>query len=657
MANKRPARKPGADEHVPIPAPLRPRPALDYQLDKKPEHRVLSVLRSLTPGLNYLAKRYSWRWLRVDGIAGVAVAAYLIPQVMAYSAIVNVPPVASLWATLAAIVAYVVLGSSRILSSGPESTIALMTGVAIAPLAAQNPDRAVALSATLALIVAGWSLLARLLRAGIIAELLSTPLLAGYLAGGAVLMVVGQLGKLTGTSYEGGTIVEEVRGFLGVATDTDWLTLAVAASTLAVILLLRWLRPSLPGPLIAVVLATVASVVFNLESYGVAVVGEVPSGLPVPHLPEVTFEDVKMLVLAGLGITIVGYSDIMLIARGFPLAPAEGETAADLRPNPQAELTAMAGVHAMVGVFSGYPVSASGSRTALAIAGGARSQVYSLVAALCIVAVLFFAGPLMAPLPWAALGAVVLYAAGKLVSIPEFRRLWRFRRREFMLAVTALVGTVVIGILQGVVLAIALSLVEMLYRLARPHEGVLGRVPGVDGMHDVDDYPDARTLPGCMFYRYDAPLFFANVGDMRERVDKLIAIENEAYPDSPVRWFVLNVEANVEIDITAADGLRELARELADRGIHLGLARVKNDLYQPLERAGVIDVIGKEMLFATLPVAEESYLRWALAHEPSQPIETPEQAIENEPADSSLPWHRPDADDEPAEGRDPDSGR
>ena len=186
-----------------------------------------------------------------------------------------------------------------------------------------------------------------------------------------------------------------------------------------------------------------------------AVVGEVPSGLPVPGLPDVTFEDVKMLLLAGLGITIVGYSDIMLIARGFPLAPAEGETAADLRPDPQAELVAMAGVHAMVGVFSGYPVSASGSRTALAIAGGARSQVYSLVAALCIVAVLFFAGPLMAPLPWAALGAVVLYAAGKLVSIPEFRRLWRFRRREFMLAVATLVGTVVIGILQGVVLAIA----------------------------------------------------------------------------------------------------------------------------------------------------------------------------------------------------------
>src|SRR3954471_10485042 len=491
---------------VPIPAHLRPRRAVDYELDAKPDHPFRSALRNLTPGLNYLTRSYQRRWLRRDGIAGVAVAAYLIPQVMAYSALIGVPPVASLWTALAAIVAYAVLGSSRILSSGPESTVALMTGVAIAPPAAHNPDRAVALSATLALIVAGWCVLARLLRAGIIADLLSTPLLAGYLAGSAVLMVVSQLDKVTGTSFEGGSIIDEARGFLGVATDTDWLPLTIAASTLAVILLLTWLVPSLPGPLIAVTLATAASAVLNLESYGVAVVGHVPSGLPYPHLPAVTFDDVKMLLLAGLGITIVGYSDVMLIARGFPLTPVEGETAADLRPDPQAELVAMAGVHAMVGMFSGYPVSASGSRTALAIAGRAGSQVYSLVAALCVIAVLFFAGPLMAPLPWAALGGVVLYAASKLVSIPEFRRLWLFRRREFVLAVITLVGTVVVGILQGVVLAIALSLLVMLFRLARPHEGVLGRVPGIAGMHDVDDYPDARTIPGCMFYRYDAPL-------------------------------------------------------------------------------------------------------------------------------------------------------
>ncbi|MBK6955004.1 MAG: STAS domain-containing protein [Actinomycetales bacterium] len=303
-----------------------------------------------------------------------------------------------------------------------------------------------------------------------------------------------------------------------------------------------------------------------------------------------------------------------------------------------------------MGLFSGYPVSASGSRTALAIAGRARSQAYSLVAGLCVVAVLFFAGPLMALLPSAALGAVVFYAAGKLVSIPDFKRLWAFRRREFMLAIIAMLGTVIIGILQGVLFAIALSLLEMLHRLARPHEGVLGRVPGIAGMHDVADYPDARTIPGCIFYRYDAPLFFANVGDLRERVDRVISVENAAYPDAPVRWFILNVEANVEVDITAADALRELAQELADRGIELGLARVKFDLYEPLDRAGVIDIIGKDMLFATLPVAEEAYLRWALkqADNAQSESELDEVAdlVDAEQSSSLLPWDRPDEDDD-----------
>jgi len=464
-------------------------------------------------------------------------------------------------------------------------------------------------------------------------------------------MIVGQLGKVTGTSVDGESIVEQLRSFFSVVGQTKLPTLFVALATLAIILLIITLKPKWPAPLIAVVLATAASVLLHLEAQGVKVVGTVPSGLPMPHLPMVSGDEFKAMVWAGLGIAIVGYSDIMLISRGFPLTPGDGETKADVRADPQQELVAMAGVHAFVGLFSGYPVSASGSRTALAVAGGARSQAYSLVAGLCVVAVLFFAGPLMAGLPSAALGAVVFYAAGKLVSIPDFKRLWAFRRREFFLAIIAMLGTVVIGILQGVVFAIALSLLEMLHRLARPHEGVLGRVPGIAGMHDVADYPDARTIPGCIFYRYDAPLFFANVGDLRERVDRVIAVENRAYPESPVRWFILNVEANVEVDITAADALRELAQELADRGIELGLARVKFDLYEPLDRAGVIDVIGKDMLFATLPVAEEAYLKWAVARasegsaEPD--LQEVQEAVDAEPAHSLLPWDRPDEDDDP----------
>ena len=313
---------------------------------------------------------------------------------------------------------------------------------------------------------------------------------------------------------------------------------------------------------------------------------------------------------------VVAYSDNTLIGRAFKPAPdpQDPEPASSGDVDPQQELVALSGVHLAVGMVGGFPVSSSGSRTALAIAAGARSQVYSLVAAACIVAVLLVAGPLLSQLPAAALGAVVVYAASKLVSWHDIVRLARFRTSELLLAVLSCVGTVVFGILAGVGVAIALSLLEMTRRLARPHEGVLGRVEGLAGMHDVDDYPDATTLPGLIVYRYDAPLFFANVGDLRRRALLAVELENKADPAHPVRWFVLNVEANVEIDITAADGLRALHDDLAERGVRLGLARVKRDLRDPLHRAGLVELIGEDMLFPTLPVAEQAYVDWAAAH-------------------------------------------
>lgn len=590
--------------------PIRRRPAIAYELDEPPRASWRQTLPRLVPGLGVL-RRYPLRWLRLDAVAGIAVAAYLVPQVMAYAAIVNVPPVVGLWTALVACVGYAVIGGSRVLSVGPESTVALLAGATVAPLAGGDPARAVVLSSALCLVVAGWCLLARVLRLGIVANLLSQPLLVGYLAGGAVLMVVGQLGRITGTSVEGETILAQLRSFAGVVDETDWATLAVAAGTLALLVLVVVLRPRWPGPLIAVVAATVAAVALNLPDLGVAETGPVPVGLPAPHLPLISPAEWSTLLLAGLGVAVVAYSDNSLIARAFKPRPEPGEKIAEV--DPQQELVALGGVHLATGLFGGFPVSSSGSRTALAIASGARSQVYSLVAAACIVAVLFFAGPLLEHLPSAALGAVVIYAASKLISVSDLKRLARFRTSELVLAIIACLATVLLGILIGVGIAIALSLLEMLRRLARPHEGVLGRVEGLAGMHDIDDYPDATTLQGLMIYRYDAPLFFANVGDLRRRAVLAVDLENEADPTQPVRWFVLNVEANVEIDITAADGLRALHEDLADRGVRLGLARVKRDLLDPLERAGLVELIGSDMLFPTLPTAEEAYLAWAAA--------------------------------------------
>jgi MFS superfamily sulfate permease-like transporter len=272
------------------------------------------------------------------------------------------------------------------------------------------------------------------------------------------------------------------------------------------------------------------------------------------------------------------------------------------RVDPDQELVALAGVHVASGLVGGFPVSSSGSRTALALAAGARTQLYSLVAAVVVIVVLFAAGPLLSQLPAAALGAVVLYAASKLVSLAELVRLARFRRMELILALAALVGTLTFGILAGVGIAIALSILEMIHRLARPHEGVLGRVPGLAGMHDVDDYPDAKPVPGLLVYRYDAPLCFANAENFRRRA--LASLDAE--PEQP-QWFLLNAEANVEIDSTAAETLEALHAELARRGIVLALARVKQDLRDDLRAAGLLATIGEDRIFMTLPTAVAAF--------------------------------------------------
>ena len=594
------------------PAQLAPRPAVGYKLDPDKGPSLGYLLNKYAPGIGVL-RDYHRPWLRVDVFAGIAVAAYLVPQVMAYASIVGVPPVAGLWTALAALIVYAAVGGSRVLSVGPESTVALMAGATVAPLAGGDPARAVALTSALALVVAGWCIVARIVRLGIATDLLSTPLLVGYLAGAAVLMVVGQLGRLTGTEVSGDGIVEQVTSFIGVVSDSDLLTLAVGAGTLVLQLAVVRLRPRWPGPLIAVATATIVCAVADLADHGVAVVGEVPTGLPGVHFPAVSIDDFKRLAVAGLGVAIVAYGDNMLIERGFPAPP--DEHGGPSRPvDPDQELVALAGVHVASGLVGGFPVSSSGSRTALALADGARTQLYSLVAAAVVVVVLFAAGPLLAQLPAAALGAVVVYAASKLVSWRELVRLARFRRTELILALTALVGTITFGILAGVGIAIALSMLEMIQRLARPHEGVLGRVPGLAGMHDVDDYPDAVCLPGLIVYRYDAPLFFANISDLRRRALLAVEQENAADPEHPVRWFVLNVEANVEIDITAADGLRDLHADLARQGVRLGLARVKNDLRIALERANLVELIGADLMFPTLPVMEQEYLAWASEH-------------------------------------------
>jgi sulfate permease, SulP family len=574
------------------------------------EPRLRRAARVLLPGLSTLAG-YRRQWLRGDLLAGITVAAYLVPQVLAYATIAGLPPVAGLWAIVPALAVYVVLGSSRQLSVGPESTTALMTAAVVGPLAAGDPVRHAQLAAGLAVMVGLLCLLCWAMRLGFVADLLSRPILVGYLAGVAIIMMAGQLGKLTGVPVHGGTLFAQLASFVGHLSQMHLATLVFAAAVLAFLFIVQWRLPAVPGPLLAVLLATVAVAAFGLQDRGIRVIGAIPAGLPVPAL--VPLHDLRELLLPALGVLIVGYTDNMLTARAFAARHSHEIDA-------NQELLALGAANVGAGLLHGLPVSSSGSRTALGDAAGARTQLYSIVALASVVATLLFLGPLLTRFPTAALGAIVVYAAVRLIDLPGFRRLAAFRRNELLLAFCAFAGVLVFDILYGILLAVGLSVAETLVRVARPHDAIQGLVPGLAGMHDVDDYPQARTIPGLVVYRYDSPLFFANADDFRRRA--LAAVGRH---DGPVAWFILNTEANVEVDITALDALETLRSELDRRGVVLALARVKQDLRDDLDRYGLTVKIGPDHIFPTLPTAVAGYEEWQ-RHHPRHPDPPAEDA-------------------------------
>ncbi|MGW4755949.1 SulP family inorganic anion transporter [Streptomyces chartreusis] len=558
--------------------------------------------RHLVPGVVALLG-YRRSWLRGDVLAGVTVAAYLVPQVMAYAGVAGLPPVAGLWAILPALALYAVFGSSRLLSVGPESTTALMTATVVAPLAAGDPDRYATLAVTLAVTVGLLCLVARAVRLGFLADLLSRPVLIGYMAGVALIMMSDQLTKLTGVETTGSKFFPQVWSFAAGVTEAHGATVVLSAAALVLLFLMAKYVRAVPGPLLAVVLGTLAVVLFDLdERYGVKVIGDVPSGLPGVAHPDWT--EVPGLVLPALGVLLVGYTDFILTARAFSGHADDTDDGPELDANQ--EFLALGAANLGAAALHGFPVSSSASRTALASSSGARSQVYSLIAGVVVLAVLLFLSPLLSRTPSAVLGALVVYAAVRMIDLVGFRRLASFRRRELLLALGCLAGVLALDILYGVLVAVGLSVAELLTRVARPHDAVQGVVPGIAGMHDVDDYPTARTIPGLLVYRYDSPLFFANAEDFRRRA--LAAVDEQT---APVRWFVLNAEANVEVDITALDALDEVRQELTDRGIVFALARVKQDLREDLQAYGLADSVGAERIFPTLPTAVAAYREWS----------------------------------------------
>ena len=555
---------------------------------------------ALLPGA-WQIRHYERPWLRGDLIAGLAVAAYLVPQVMAYAELAGLSAVQGLWAAVGPLLLYALLGSSRSLSVGPESTTALMAAVGIATVTAGNTALAATAAAALAVGVGVICLVGWLARLGYVADLLSKPVLTGYMAGIAVLMIVSQLGKITGMKVPTGSTFAEIAYVATHLRLVEIPTLILSAVVVAALLTGRALRPRWPWVLIVMVAAAIVVAAVGAERFGLAVVGEVPRGLPVPRVPDFAALDLVQVALAATGIAAVGFTDNVLTGRAFA-------TRDDPPVRANQELLALGAANVSAGLLQGFPVSSSGSRTAVIVSSGGRSQVAALTALVVVVATLLFLGPALETFPLAALGGVVVYAATRLVDIAGFRRLAHFRTSELVLAFATTVGVLAVDVLYGIAIAIGLSVLNLLRRIVRPHDAVLGFTPGLAGMHDVEDYPGSTQVPGLLVYRYDAPLFFADADNFRTRA--LVAIDGA---EQPVRWFVLNAEANTEIDFTAADVLEELRAELVDRGITLALARVKFEVREDLQKAGLIDAIGADHVFATLPTAVEAYRAWAAA--------------------------------------------
>lgn len=552
----------------------------------------------LLPGLAVL-RHYDRTWLRGDLLGGVTVAAYLVPQVMAYAAVAGLAPVAGLWAALAPLLVYTLLGSSRRLSVGPESTTALMSAAAVGAVTAGDPDRYAAAAAMLAVLVGLMCLVGRLVRLGFVADLLSRPVLIGYMAGIAVLMIAGQLGKLTGLTIEADDPLEQVAYAARHLPDVHGPTITMALAVTLGLLVAQRFRPSWPSPMVAMLVAAAVTWLADLEARGVSTVGDIPRGLPTPGLPDVPLDVMLELALPAFGIAVVGYTDNVLTARAFAARHHEHVDA-------DQELLALGAANIAVGLTQGFPVSSSGSRTVIGDTLGVKTQLHSLVALATVLVVMVALAPVLSTFPNAALAGVVAYAAIRLVDVAEVRRIARFRRSELVLTATTTVGVLTLGILPGIGLAIGLSILDLLRRVARGHDGILGYVPDLPGMHDVDDYPVATTVQGLVVYRYDSPLFFANAEDFRHRALAAVTDAEQATHE-PVAWLLVNMEANVEVDLTALDALEDLREELASSGTTLALTRVKQDLRVDLDRYGLSERIGPERIYPTLPTAVAAY--------------------------------------------------
>lgn len=533
------------------------------------------------------------RLARTDLIAGLTVAAMLVPQAMAYAELGGLPPSAGFRAALIALPIYAVLGTSRHLGVGPEPGTAVLAGLTVAPLAAGDPDRYLALMAALAGIVGLLGLLGGVLRLGFVADLLSKPVLVGYISGVGLTLLSSQLASFSGVSIDADQFFPRFWQFFGGLGDIDGATLAVGVATLSIILGLRRFAPTLPGALIGLLVSIVAVAALNLD---VAVVGEIDAALPSPSLPDVGLGDLQALVPGAAGLLLVGYTDNILTARS--IASKRG-----YEIDANRELVALGAYNGVAAFAGGFPMSSSASRSVVPATLGSRSQMSSVVTLAAVVVFLLVGRDVLADIPRAALAAVVIAAAFAVIDVEGFRRLASVSRVETALAMVTALAVITTDLLLGVLFALVLSILVILGRVARPHDAILGQGEGLDGWIDVAD-SRARTLPGLLVYRFDAPLFFANAEYFRERLDLLL----DQNPGDEVE-VVLDFEGIGSLDTTAADHLIELTEELHDNGMVVAIARANKQVTDVIERAGLADRIGRQHIHPTINAAVSDYRR------------------------------------------------
>jgi SulP family sulfate permease len=537
---------------------------------------------------------YRGATLRRDLLAGLTVAALALPSGMAYAELAGLSPVAGLYALLLPTVAYTFLGSSRQLIIGPEGSIAALVATAVIPLADGDPGRYASLAALLALMVGGAFLLARIIRLGWVADYFSRAVLIGYIHGVAVVLIVGQLGKLFGLDVEAQDPLPQLVEFGGEVSGLSVNTVLVGIACLAPLLLLRSLVPKFPGALVVVIGAIGASAILGLSDQGVATVGEIPSGLPSVAIPSSDLGDIVLLLPAALGIFLVGFADEILTARSFA-----GKHGRHVRA--EQELVAMGTANIAAGLTQSFAVGASGSRTAVNDQMGGRTQISGLIAAGAVAVVLLFFTEPMQYLPKATLGAVIVAAAIGLADTKAWRGLARTSGVEAAIAGITMAGVIIVGVLEALVVAVALSILDVVRRSATPHDAVLGWSERLGRYADVRLHPRARVVPGVLVYRLDDRLFFANASYVRGRIHEAI----DGAP-SPVRWLIFDAEALTHVDATGIAVLKQLIGTLGDEGIAFAFARLKGHMKDGLGEAGILELVGEDHMHATVQAAVEA---------------------------------------------------